>query len=471
MKNVKICDSTVRKLSMNRDLTLSFKEKLEVAKLLDRLNVDVIELDEIKNKKVDSLLIKSVVTAVHNSLIAVSVPLGEDPALTAAALSEAPRFRLQIVAPGSSVRMEYVYHKKSTALLPIIVKSVEDCKKYTKDVELIIDDATRGDLNFIKDVIVASIGAGATTITFCDDAGTMLPEEFAAFLEERIADIPELNEVAWGVSCSNELALADGCAIAALCHGASEIKASAYPVNTASLSNVCRVIDGKGDSFNAHTGVSLTSMKRIIAQIERFCTSSSSDRNVFNASGEDTDTASLNKYDTKEAVLEAAEKLGYMLTEEDAVKVFEKFKRLASKKGNVSGRELDAIIAAEAMQVPAAYTLDSYIANTGNFITSMVHVKLSAGNNTQEGISLGDGPIDAAFKAIEQITGRHFELDDFQIQAITEGKEAAGETIVKLRSEGKVYSGRGLSTDIIGASINAYINALNKIIYEEDAEQ
>ena len=131
-------------------------------------------------------------------------------------------------------------------------------------------------------------------------------------------------------------------------------------------------------------------------------------------------------------------------------------------------KELEAIVATEALQVPPAYTDVQYVINTGSGIGAMAHMKLFLHGKLLEGISAGDGAIDAAFNSIEKATGRHFELDDFQIQAITEGREAVGETIVKLRHEGKLYSGRGISTDIVGAGIMAYINALNNIIYEEE---
>lgn len=469
MNTIKVCDSTVRKLSTGKDASLSFKEKLEVAKLLDKLCVDVIELDEIRNSKVDSLLIKSVVTAVKSSLIAVPVALGGDVAPTAAALSEAKKYRLQVVAPGSSVRMEYVYHKKSAAILEMVKTTVEECRKYTDDVELLIDDATRGDAAVISELIKTAVGKGAKTVTFCDDAGTMLPEEFAAFLEERLSANPELRDIAWGVSCSDELSMADACVIAALCHGAAEIKASAYPVNTASLENVCRVIAGKGESFGVRTNVATSSMKRTVGLINRFCVAPDNSKTAFGfTGGVETADDRLTSHDSKEAVTGVVEKLGYSLSDEDADKVYEAFMKLASKKESVSTKELDAIVATAAMQVPAKYTLEDYIANTGNAITSMAHVKLRTKDDVKEGVSLGDGPIDAAFLAIEQITGRHYDLDDFQIKAVTEGKEAAAETIVKLLANGKVYSGRGLSTDIIGASVRAYLNAVNKVIYEED---
>ena len=469
MNTIKVCDSTVRKLSSGKDNSLSFKEKLEVAKLLDKLCVDVIELDEIKSSKVDSLLVKSVSSAVKNSMIAVPVALGGDPAPTAAALAEARKFRLQVVAPGSSVRMEYVYHKKAPAIIDMVNSTVRECKKYTDDVELIIDDATRGDESVISSLVTAALDNGATTVTFCDDAGTMLPEEFAAFLEKRLAADPGLSKISWGVSCSDELTMADACVIAALCHGAGEIKASAYPVNTASLENVCSVIAGKGESFGVRTNVATSSMKRTVGQLRRFCVPSDEGKTTFGFTGsvENADDR-LTEHDTKEGVMSVVEKLGYSLNDEDAESVYEAFKKLASKKDSVSTKELDAIVATAAMQVPSKYTLDDYIVNTGSDITAMAHVRLSTNGEVLEGISLGDGPIDAAFLAIEQITGRHYELDDFQIKAVTEGKEAAAETIVRLLADGRAYSGRGLSTDIIGASVRAYLNAVNKVIYEED---
>ena len=145
------------------------------------------------------------------------------------------------------------------------------------------------------------------------------------------------------------------------------------------------------------------------------------------------------------------------------------FCRIAAKKQTVGEKELDAIIASAALQVPPTYRLESYVINTGNTISASAQMKLTKNGQTLSGVSLGDGPVDAAFLAIESILGRHYELDDFQIQAVTEGREAMGESVVKLRSGGKLYSGRGISTDIIGASVHAYLNAINKIVYEEAA--
>jgi 2-isopropylmalate synthase len=147
--------------------------------------------------------------------------------------------------------------------------------------------------------------------------------------------------------------------------------------------------------------------------------------------------------------------------------VYESFKRVAAKKHFVGTKELDAIIASTAMEVPATYQIVNYVINSGNVITATANLLLSRNGEEVRGVGIGDGPIDAAFQAIEQVIGHHYELDDFQIQTVTEGRDAMGSALVKLRAGGRVYSGNGISTDIIGASIRAYISALNKIVYEE----
>ena len=210
-------------------------------------------------------------------------------------------------------------------------------------------------------------------------------------------------------------------------------------------------------------------MKRITGQIAWMCQTGRSKTSPFdNGVQEDDGSIYLTSHDDLSAVMKVASRLGYDLSEDDGAKVYEAFRVIAEKKEKVGAKELDAIVASAAMQVPPTYALDSYVVTSGNTISATANLKLIKQGTPIAGVSLGDGPIDAAFLAIEQITGHHYELDDFQIQSVTEGREAMGQTVVKLRSEGKVYSGRGISTDIVGASILAYINALNKIVYEEE---
>ena len=164
---------------------------------------------------------------------------------------------------------------------------------------------------------------------------------------------------------------------------------------------------------------------------------------------------------------DAVKALGYDLESDDEKKVYDAVKRLTEKKSSIGAKELEAVVASSAMQVPATYTLKSYVSTISNMVNAVSNVILEDENGTLSGVATGDGPIDSAFKAIETCIGHHYELDDFQIQAVTEGKEALGSALVRLRSSGRLYSGNGISTDICGASIRAYINALNKIAYEE----
>lgn len=469
MQEVRISDTTIRQAEKSNTFSLSFKEKLELAKLLDKLGVSVIELEGIERTKVDALRIKSAAAAVKNSVVAAPVQLSREN-VTAVwnALKEAKHPRLQVVAPVSPVQMEYLFHKKPAAMLDAIKDTVSACREYTENVEFIADDATRSDNEFLYSVISAAIVSGASTVTVCDTAGTMLSDEFSCFINSLYENVPELKNVTLGISCSNELSMADACAIAAVRCGAREIKAAAYPLNRISLPNVSKAIASKGYSFGVSCSVRTTEMKRIVNQIEWMCSTTKSKNSPFdNGVQESDDGVFLSCHDDMSAVLAAVEKLGYDLSEEDGAKVWESFCKIAEKKESIGSKELDAIVASSAMQAPPTYQVESYVITSGNIISSTANIKLKKNDRILEGVVLGDGPIDAAFLAIEQIIGCHYELDDFQIQAVTEGREAMGETVVKLRSGGKLYSGRGISTDIVGASVLAYINALNKIVYEE----
>ena len=468
MKQIRISDVTMKQ--SGPEISLSFKEKIELSKLLDKLGVSVIELEPIVQTKIDSLRIKSVAAAVKNSIVAVPVALSaESVSQTWNALKEAKKARLQVCAPVSPVQMEYLFHKKPDAMLKAIADTIKDCCAVCGDVEFVANDATRSDASFLYEAVKTAITAGAKTVTVCDTAGAMLPNEFTAFLRELYANVPELKDVCLGVSCSDGLSMADSCAMAAVRYGAGEVKAAAYRLDTVSLPNIAKVLSAKGEFYNATCSVRTTEMKRITGQIAWMCQTGRRKSSPFdNGVQEDDGSIFLTAHDDLSAVMKVAARLGYDLSEEDGAKVFEAFKVIAAKKEKVSAKEMDAIVASAAMQVPPTYKMDSYVVTSGNTISATAHLKLHKNEKVLEGVSIGDGPIDAAFRAVEQITGQHFELDDFQIQAVTEGREAMGQTVVKLRSGGKVYSGRGISTDIVGASIHAYINALNKIVYEEE---
>ena len=467
MEKVRISDITMKQ--SGKDFSLSFKEKIEIPKLLDRLGVSVIELEGIKQAKIDSLRIKSVASTVKNSVVAVPVELDKESVeLTWKALKEARYPRLQVLASVSPVQMEYLFHKKPAAMMQSIIDTITACHEKTDDVEFIAEDATRSDENFLYDAITAAIEAGAKTITVCDATGAMLPDECGVFLDKLYENVPELKYVTLGISCSNNLAMADACAIAALKHGVREIKAAAYQIDKVSLPNVARLLATKGDSFGVFSNVHTTEMNRIVRQIAWMCETNRSKNSPFDNGVQDyVEESVLHSHDDMTTVLKAVEKLGYDLSEDDKASVWDAFQKIAARKEQISSKELDTIVASSAMQVPATYILDSYSITASNISSSMAHMKMKKHDQMLEGIALGDGPVDAAFLALENILGCHYELDDFQIRSVTEGREAMGETIVKLRSNGKLYSGRGTSTDIVGSSIMAYVSAVNKIVYEE----
>lgn len=473
MRKVRVSDATMRRAAGSKQLALSFKEKLEMAKILDRLSVSAIEVEGIESVKADSLRIKSIASLVKDSVVTVPVQMDEaNIDLVWAAVKGAKHPRLQVEAAVSPARMEYVYRKKADAMQAGIVAAIEKCTRFTDDVEFIADDATRADQAFLRSVIADAIKAGATTITVCDAAGTMLPEEFAQFITALRADIPQLDDVVLGVSCSNELYMADACAIAAIIAGVDEIKATAYPMDMVSLPKLSKILADKSDACQATSTVRITEMKRAAAQIAWLCESGKAKNSHFDTQKEADDSIVLTANDDQEAVTKCAAKLGYELSEEDAAAVYEAFLRIASKKESVGSRELDAIIASAALQVPPTYVLERYVINSGNVIKATAIVRMRKGDETIEKVGVGDGPIDAAFAAVEQIVGKPYDLDDWQMAAVTEGQEAMGEAVIRLVSEeGKVYSGRGISTDIIGSSIRAYVNALNKIVYEEQNEE
>ena len=261
MNKIRISDVTMKQTG---DISLSFKEKIELSKLLDKLGVSVIELEPITQTKIDSLRIKSVAAAVKESIVAVPVALNQESVETTwNALKEAKSPRLQVCAPVSPVQMEYLFHKKPAAMLDAIRDTLTACCALCADVEFVADDATRSDPAFLYDAVRTAISAGAKTVTVCDTAGAMLPNEFTAFIRALYENVPELKDVCLGVSCSDGLSMADSCAIAAVRYGAGEIKAAAYRLDTASLANVAKVLSAKGEFYNATCSVRTTVMKRI----------------------------------------------------------------------------------------------------------------------------------------------------------------------------------------------------------------
>ncbi len=461
MMKIRIADRT-----LCRDAgAFTFKEKIEISRQLDKLNVDIIELPEIVNVKADTLLIKTISSFVKDGVLSVAAPLTvEGVNNTADALNSTKHPRLRIEVPTSTVGMEYICHKKAPAMIELVKKLIVAAKNRVDDVELCLFDATRAENEVLKEMISVAIENGVSAITLCDNAAEMLPDEFSEFVGKITKEI-DTDKVSVAVMCDNKNGLAVANAVLSVKNGANVIKTD-IDGNISSLMTVGSIIKNAAQNYGFTSQLKLTELNRIYNQINWIIGNSKNQKNIVSSQDFDNNEFALNNNDTAEAVVSAVYKLGYDLSEEDNAKVYEEFLRVSEKK-SVTVRELDAIVASVALQVPTTYKLVSYLINNGNIISATAQITLEKDGKALQGVSIGDGPIDAAFLAIEQIIGHRYELDDFQIQSVTEGTEAMGSAVVKLRSGGKLYSGNGISTDIIGAAIRAYLAAVNKIVYEE----
>ncbi len=462
MRKVFIAEAT-----LSNSQGMNFREKLETARLLDAIGTDIIETCPLNGEKSDEILVKTICAQTVSSIV--SCPVTSTNVSAAwAAVQGAKHPRLNVKMPVSLVGMEYSAHMKAPKMLESIQKTVAEARKNCADVEFTALDATRADEAFLYQAVKAAVEAGAQTVTISDDAGTLLPDEFGAFIARLIQNCPCLKEKTLGVCASDDMSMAEACAFEAVKAGASLVYARCAGRTMPDFRIFVEILGAKGDGIGVFCSTDVTAIRRTAERVKHFTRHHEAENaNTAPARAAEVPSQTLDASSDIHAVSRAAVLLGYELAEEDLAKVYEHFQSIAGKK-TVDSRELDAIIAAVALQVPPTYTLSSYVVNSGNIITATAHVVLDKDGQRVQGISVGDGPIDAAFMAIEKLIGHHYELDDFSIRSVTGGHEAVGEALVRLRDGGKLYSGRGISTDIVGAAIRAYINALNKIVYREN---
>ena len=467
MRTIKIVDSTIRASSEKAGFQMSFKEKLEIAKIMDKLEVDVIELPAIVNQRTDTLLTKSIASTVKNSIVSCATGnTAEQVEYTWNAISGSVHPRLRVVLPTSPVQMEYITGKKPKQVLVLAEELVKKAASLCDDIEFSAVDATRSERDFLTQIISIAIANGAKTINICDTAGEMLPDEFTAFIGDMKERVPELNDVCISVTCSDGLNMANANAFMAITGSADQIKTTVGSFNMPTLESIINAITAKGDRYDIETKVKTVQLQKSIKQLS-WLADVKANNSVFGVASSDSNEmkVSFNEDSDIAEVEEAVKALGYDLSEEDYANVYKEVKRVGKKKP-VGKKDLEAIVATTALQVEPTYILMDYVINSGNIINSTACITLERAGQKLTGLASGDGPVEAALHAIEQILGHHYELDDFQIRSVTEGSSAMGNTIIRLRSNGKLYSGSGVSTDIIGASIRAYINAVNKIVFE-----
>jgi 2-isopropylmalate synthase len=463
MKKIYVSDFTLKKLAQERKNPLLFREKVAIATAIDSMGVDTVELSPVANFKEDRIINKTISAAVKNAAIAIPVGSTEESVKEAyECIRTAKTPILQVVFPLSTVQMEYSYHMKAPKMMGLIEKIVKAAKALCENVEFVAVDATRAEEKVLEEALKLAIDCGATAITICDDASTMFPVDFAEFVKK----VKSFVSVPVYVKVSAELYMETATAFESIIAGADGIKVVFEGTKELKTNRIATVIASKGEAYGVCTSLDT---RRLSSDMKSLAGKIDSTEEVAPAKSVNDDDVYLDAASTIENISEAAEKLGYALTEEDAGNVLRGLKRVCEKRNSIGTREFEALIASYAMQAPSTYHLDYFTTSNSNLTSAMANVALTKNGEIKvSGTGVGDGPIDAAFGAIEQGVGHHYELDDFQINTVTEGKDSLGSALIKLRHNGKVYSGNGISTDIVGSCIRAYINALNKIVNDED---
>ena len=461
MKKISIADITLKKLSQEREFSLLFREKTAIATCADLVGADAVELAPIKKLREDTIIYRTIAQNTQNASVVLPVGFSEEEIENAwEAIKDAKKPRLQIEVPVSTVQMEYTYHLKAEKMIVKLAELIKKAKSLCDDVEFSMLDATRADVDFIIKAAKEAETNGATLITLCDDAGISLPSEIAELTKK----IKEAVSVPVFVQVSDRISMAVSSALSAIGADADGLKSAMIGKDVLLTGNICDAVNVCSSKLGVEINLDNT---KIHASIDDMISS-------INHESYETKQVSEKKKILLDAdssltqIIQASEILGYDLSEEDYGNVQKALMSVCEKKGAVGAKELEAVIASSAMQAPSTYHLENYTTNSSNLSSSMSQITLKCNDEIISGVSMGDGPIDSVFRAIEQCIGHHYELDDFQVQSVTEGKEALGSALVRLRNNGKLYSGNGISTDIVAASIRAYLNALNKIVFEEE---
>ena len=461
MKKINVSDITLKKLSEDRAVSLLFREKSAIASCADRLGADCIELPAVKNVREDSIIYKTIAKNIQKATLAIPVGFSADEVERAwECIKEAKSPRLQVELPISTIQMEYTYHVKQSKMLEKIGELVAAAKALSADVEFSALDATRADEDFLIASVKEAEAKGASIITVCDNAGTSTPAQIA----EMVAKVCGAVSIPVYVQLSDRINMAVASAFSAIASGAAGLKCAMVGKDALLTGEISDAANACGKEIGAEIKLNNTNIHASIDDMVSAIKHTDYDRE---SDITDKKNILLDTDSTVAQVAEAAAVLGYDLSDSDVGNVHKALAQVWEKKGAVGAKEFEAVIASSAMQAPSTYHFESYTTTSSNISSAMTQIILKKQDEVISGVSSGDGPIDSAFRAIEQCIGHHYELDDYQVQSVTEGKEALGSALVRLRYNGKLYSGNGTSTDIIAASIRAYINALNKIVFEE----
>ncbi|MDH5696577.1 MAG: 2-isopropylmalate synthase [Dehalococcoidia bacterium] len=499
MDRVIIFDTTLRDGEQAAGGTLNVQEKLEIAKQLEKLNVDVIEAGFPISTPGDFEAVRLIAKEVRTPIIcALARAAARDIDRAWESIKGAKRPRIHVFLSSSDIHLGYQLKKSREEILHTARQMVTRAKKYTDDIEFSPMDASRTEPEYIYQILEAVIEAGATTVNIPDTVGYAIPDEFGGLIEGILQNVPNISRAIVSVHCHNDLGLAVANSLESVKRGARQVECTINGIGeragNASLEEIAMAIKTRKDFFSLTTNVDTRQIyktSRLVSELTGFVVQPNKaivGANAFrHESGIHQDgvikmpityeimdpktvgiPAShlvLGKLSGRHAFKERLAELGYSLSEADFNRAFTAFKELADKKKKITDRDIESLIAEELRTVSETYHLDRVQVSCGDrgIPTASVRLTDSKGQVLADA-ALGTGPVDAVYKAINRIVGVPNELTEFSVKSVTEGIDAIGEVLIRIESEGITYTGRGADTDIIVASAKAYMNALNRLL-------
>ncbi len=504
---VRIFDTTLRDGEQSPGCSMNLAEKLEVAKQLERLGVDIMEAGFAASSPGDFASVKSIAKTIKNATVtSLARALKGDIDAAGEALKEAKYPRIHTFIATSDIHMTYKLKKTPEQVLEAATEMVRYAKKYCEDVEFSAEDASRSNPAFLYQIFEAVIRAGATTINIPDTVGYASPEEMTKLILGIRENVPSIDKAIISVHCHNDLGLAVANSLAAAKAGAGQLECTINGIGeragNAALEELVMNLSTRADYYNlgcnintkeiyktskllsSITGVRVQPNKAIVGE-NAFAHESGIHQHGMLANkstyeimtpesiGLTENKLVLGKHSGRHAFEEHLKEMGYEFDEIVLQTAFEQFKALADKKKVVTDKDIEALIHHKSSKVPEFYKLERFVINSGNTITTTSSVRLVAktGHVLEEVVSSYDGPIDASYKAIDKLVGKSFVLEDFVINSVTGGTDAQGEVNVKIKNNEGVYNGYGVSMDIVEASILAYISAINNMLYDQETKR
>ena len=507
-EQIKIFDTTLRDGEQAAGAGMTTPEKLEIARQLDRLGVDIIEAGFAASSPGDFEAIATVAKEIRRPIIASLArahPNDVDQAWYA--LQGADRPRIHVFLSSSDIHLMHQLRKNREEVMDMAVNMVSRAKGYCEDVEFSAMDASRTEPEYLYTMLRAVIDAGATTINIPDTVGYSIPEEFAQLLMDIQENVPNIHKAVLSVHCHNDLGLGVANSMAAIQVGARQVEGCINGLGeragNAALEEIIMSIETRKDFLGVETNVDTTQIyrtSRLVSDVTGFPIQPNKavvGLNAFrHASGIHQDgilkerstyevmdpatigwpgtTLVLGKLSGRAGLRSRLEELGYHLDADELAQAFEGFKLLADKKREITDPDLEALMSDQRRTVSAdaSFTMEHIQVSCGDHEIPTATVKLTGPDGfTTTDAATGTGPVDAIYKAINRIVQVPNTLAEFTVKSITGGIDAIGEVTIRIQKDDGVYVGRGSDTDILVASAKAYLNALNRLLAMEEAKK